>query len=1256
MKKIFTLVFLSLICLSSNLNAQGYVNYNRNWFFGLNFGGTYHSNTEVEVNGLYRAGVGFTFGRSFNYDKGNLLSWDLRVRYLFATYRGLSNEPFALDSTNYNVLNLGYELQQYQTAYGYYVPNFRSRVNDWSLELQLNTNLLREKTGWNLFVFGGIGNTQYLTETDLYDNDISFQIKPEDKLSEKGVNLFDYETKVVKRNEWMPSFGAGISKQITPNISFELMGRMTWTRNNDFDAMPYNFDGSSSKNDRYHYASAGFNFALGGGGSGHGNYTDDGTSNNTNNLNNNNNTNVVRQKPVVDFTNPSGTPYTTSQSTFYIKANVYYVDGAQNVKFIQDGVLNNAFTFNANTNEFAANVQLHDGENVFELTGTNQYGSDFDKVVIIKKNTITKNPPVVTFTNPSTNPQTVAVSSYNFSGIVLNVDGKDDITVTFNGQNISNFVYNSSTHAVTTLLNLNLGSNVITVTGVNQDGQDTETATIIYARPTNVQPPVVDITNPSVNPYGVSSPAYTVQATVKHVIDKNHVTVLFNGVSVSNFSYNTVTDLLLFPISNLNVGTNLIEVIGTNNDGQAKDQVKIIYNETHQATPPTVTFINPNVPGTTVGSPSYVMNAITTHIDSKSQIVLKHNGNVISANSYTFANSQITYPLNLSLGLNTFDVTVTNNDGTANAQTSIIYKKEAPCLKPKLTAINPLVTSITTDDNTMSFQFAVSNMTTKTVLKVTKNGANVPFNFNPNTNVLSVTNANLVDGVNTFEFSVSNKCGGDKIIITVRKNRCKLPVISFSSPTNVTNAGYALSAIVTNIDNANLLTLTLNGQAQFFNFNQNTGAITANLQLQSGSNTIVINANKCDGATKKLVVNYTPPCNVPVISVTSGNSTNTAVYNFAAHVTNVSAGSDIELKLNGNVVNSSFNSSNGNVTASLTLNEGNNTIILTANGCETVSSTVVVNYEKPCVSPVITANVSSDVTSSSYNLVANVTNIENGSDVSVSLNGTVVSSNFNTSTGALTSTLSLTEGTNTIVITANGCTTATKVLNINYTVPCDTPTITVTSSTTSTSNTYNLVVMIGGNVSQSDLVVVSNGGMTQTGWTDFNKNLHKATATISLVDGENTIVVTINGCETVTETIIVDYTAPCNSPAITVSSGTSATASAYSLNANVTNVDNASGVTVTLNGATVSSTYVPSTGSLTANITLVEGANTIVITANGCSTETKTVTVNYTAPCNSPVITVSSGTSATASAYNLNANVTNVDNASGVTVTLNGAT
>ncbi|MGV6862258.1 MAG: hypothetical protein ACWA41_10830, partial [Putridiphycobacter sp.] len=46
----------------------------------------------------------------------------------------------------------------------------------------------------------------------------------------------------------------------------------------------------------------------------------------------------------------------------------------------------------------------------------------------------------------------------------------------------------------------------------------------------------------------------------------------------------------------------------------------------------------------------------------------------------------------------------------------------------------------------------------------------------------------------------------------------------------------------------------------------------------------------------------------------------------------------------------------------------------------------------------------------------------------------------------------------------------------------------------------------------------------------------------------------------------------------------------------------------------VSSTFVPSTGSLTANMTLVEGTNTIVITANGCSTETKTVTVNYTAP------------------------------------------
>jgi len=258
MKTLYTLLIISLFT-TFGANAQSKVSYdNSKWFLGLNAGGTYHSKTEVDINTLYRAGLGFTLGKSYNMEEGNFFSWDFRFRYLHANYRGLSKSHYDLDSSITENLNLGTVLDQYQQSYGYYVPNFNTKVNDFSLELQLNTNRLRERTGWNLFVFGGIGLTHYKTAVDL--TELGF-IKNEDELSDKPDFTTGYETKVTERVEVMPHFGAGIEKQLSPNVSFGIMGRMSWTRHNDFDGMPNNMDGMvSNVNDIYHYASAGFKF------------------------------------------------------------------------------------------------------------------------------------------------------------------------------------------------------------------------------------------------------------------------------------------------------------------------------------------------------------------------------------------------------------------------------------------------------------------------------------------------------------------------------------------------------------------------------------------------------------------------------------------------------------------------------------------------------------------------------------------------------------------------------------------------------------------------------------------------------------------------------------------------------------------------------------------------------------------------------------------------------------------------------------
>ncbi|HIP36704.1 MAG TPA: hypothetical protein EYG85_07600, partial [Crocinitomix sp.] len=1069
MKKIFTILVLSLLISSPYAKAQGHVNYNNKWYLGINFGGTYHSQTETEVNGLYRAGFGFTLGRSFNYHKGSIISWDIRGRYLFAAFRGLANQNFLLNSNNVNMLGLGSELSDYQQTYGYYRPNFHTWVHDWSLELQLNTNLLREKTGWNLFVFGGIGTTSYTTDVDLYDNDVSFSIKPLDQFEEKGQSYTDYETQATNRREWVPSFGAGISKQISPNISFEVMGRMTWTRNNDFDANLYNLDGTlSDQNDIYHYASAGFKFRLNGGNS-HGNYTEDGTSNSNNNTNTNpnGNNNTTPQKPRVDFTNPATDTYTTNQNTFYLKANVFYVDNAQNVKFVQDGNINNSFSFNPNTNEFSAGVNLHNGNNIFEITGTNQYGSDKDLIVIIKKEEEQNRPPVVTFITPSSSPKTVSVDTYYFKAKVLHVNSRQDITVTFNGQNLTNFNFNPTTKSLTTTLNLNVGNNIITVTGVNKYGQDTETATIIFKRPVEATPPMVTITYPFNNPYTTNVSAVTVKATVKNVVDKQHITVKLNGQNTTNFSFNPATDILVFPINNLVEGSNTVLITGVNNDGQAQDDVTIIYAKPNVNSPPTVEFIAPLTPGTTVNTNSYTVKAVTTFITNKNQIILKHNGTVVNANTYTFSNSTITYPATLALGSNVFDVVVTNNDGTDHKTTSVIFKRvDNPCVTPTIGYVSPQPNS-TLNNSNVTIEAQINNHIPGTIVQLYRDNILLGvMSYNSTTSIASKS-ITLIEGNNSFKIKVSNECGNNQSTFNLIYNKgevpCHKPSIAFVQPTTsiitTENSSYTLKLSTAEITSATQIEVTNNNTIIPFNFDVNSKEITIQIDnLVVGLNSVKITVtNNC--GNDKAIYNITRKvCNPAFITINSNTSVTNAIYILNAQILNINDKDFITVKLNGVSQNFNFNESTSILLATLNLQSGNNQIEILVNKCKKVIKKIDVTYTPPCDVPVIAINSSNSSTSPTYVFKANVTNIDNANNITVKHNGAVVNSTFIPSSGQVKAYLTLVEGSNAITIIANGCE---KIINefvVNYEEPCVTPTINVTTNSSSTSSSYTLTV------------------------------------------------------------------------------------------------------------------------------------------------------------------------------------------------------
>ena len=68
-----------------------------------------------------------------------------------------------------------------------------------------------------------------------------------------------------------------------------------------------------------------------------------------------------------------------------IRADIKYVDDRDHIVFKQENTSNANFTFNAASHQFVSNVVLQIGSNTFEITGTNQYGSDVKSTIVIYK-------------------------------------------------------------------------------------------------------------------------------------------------------------------------------------------------------------------------------------------------------------------------------------------------------------------------------------------------------------------------------------------------------------------------------------------------------------------------------------------------------------------------------------------------------------------------------------------------------------------------------------------------------------------------------------------------------------------------------------------------------------------------------------------------------------------------------------------------------------------------------------------------------
>ena len=149
MKNLYLFVFTFL--LTGTLLAQkNNSNYDSKWFIGFNTGVTW-SSSDIDNSFTIRdaengrstrpSGWSLFLGKSYNYDYGKLLSFDIRGRYLHGHWYGQNT---VLDSSLTAINVDAQELyNQYNNEFGGFIPNYYTDLRRLSLELVIHLNKIR---------------------------------------------------------------------------------------------------------------------------------------------------------------------------------------------------------------------------------------------------------------------------------------------------------------------------------------------------------------------------------------------------------------------------------------------------------------------------------------------------------------------------------------------------------------------------------------------------------------------------------------------------------------------------------------------------------------------------------------------------------------------------------------------------------------------------------------------------------------------------------------------------------------------------------------------------------------------------------------------------------------------------------------------------------------------------------------------------------------------------------------------------------
>nr|MDQ3048782.1 hypothetical protein [Bacteroidota bacterium] len=406
-------------------------------------------------------------------------------------------------------------------------------------------------------------------------------------------------------------------------------------------------------------------------------------------------------KPVVTISIPASNPFTSAMASANISATILNITSSSQISVTLNGATTSAFSFNAASHQLTMSPALIPGANILNISATNSSGSDAKSQTIIYQPVAALPKPVVTILSPSSSPYTSSVTPAAIIAKVLNVSSLGQIAVSVNGGPVPtpSLTFNSTSGNLNFNANLVAGANTITISATNVAGSDSKTQTIIYQPVAALPAPVVTFIKPSGMGVTSLSGTYAVEAKVLNVTSPGQITVKVNGSIISGFTFVAATNKVAFNAI-LTIGSNAIQVSATNASGTDSKTTNIVHKlkpvsvlqpdtlntpigptggggtaggGTGTTTGPQITILTPATSPFTTSDASLTVMAKIEGIASPSDVVVKVNGVIQTAASYTVKTKMLNVPVNLNLGANTVVITASSS-GVVKTGTVIIIR------------------------------------------------------------------------------------------------------------------------------------------------------------------------------------------------------------------------------------------------------------------------------------------------------------------------------------------------------------------------------------------------------------------------------------------------------------------------------------------------------------------------------------------------------------------------------------------------------